>query len=135
MSKDKYKVRNWRAYNEGLKQRGSITLWISEEALQQWRYQGERKRGGQPTYSDLAIETCLALRLIYHLPLRQTEGFVASVFAQEHLKLPIPDYSTLCRRAGTLCVTLRTKGGKAITDVVVDSTGLKVYGEGEGQGA
>lgn len=131
MSKDKYKVRNWREYNEGLKQRGALTLWISEEGLKQWRYTGERRRGAQPTYSDLAIETCLTLRLIYHLPLRGTEGFVQSLFELVHLKLPVPDSSTLCRRSGALKVNLRARSGKAITDVVVDSTGLKVYGEGE----
>jgi hypothetical protein len=133
MSKDKYKVRNWSEYNEGLKKRGALTLWISEEALKEWRYQGERRRGGQPTYSDLAIETCLTIGRVYHLAYRQTEGFVGSVFEQVHLLLPVPDSSTLCRRAGTLRAELKTKNGGAITDVVVDSTGLKIYGEGEGQ--
>lgn len=131
MSKDTYRVNNWSQYNEGLKKRGSITLWISEEALREWRYQGEPRRGGQPTYSDLAIESCLTLRLLYHLPLRQTEGFVLSVFDLMHLALPVPDYSTLCRRAGGLLVALKTKSGRPITDVVVDATGLRVYGEGE----
>lgn len=131
MGKDKHKVRNWRAYNEGLKQRGALTLWISEEALREWRYQGERRRGAQPIYSELAIETCLTLRLLYHLPLRGTEGFVASVFALGHLELPVPDYTTLNRRSKALRVAIRTKSGKEVTDVVVDATGLKVYGEGE----
>ena len=134
MGKDKHKVRNWREYNEGLKRRGALTLWISEAGLQQWRYTGERRRGAQPTYSDVAIETCLTLRLLFHLPLRGTEGFVESIFELGHLELPVPDSSTLCRRSGGLRVNLRTRSGKAITDVVVDSTGLKVYGEGEGQG-
>ena len=131
MGKDTHRVRNWRQYNEGLKKRGSITLWISEEALEQWRYQGAARRGAQPTYSDLAIECCLTLRSIYHLPLRQTEGFVQSIFEQVHLSLPVPDSSTLCRRAGGLLVDLKTKSGRPLTDVVVDATGLKVYGEGE----
>ena len=131
MSKDKYKVRNWGQYNEGLKKRGAITLWISEDATQAWRYQGKRKRGGKVEYSDLAIEACLTLRGVYHLPLRGTEGFVVSVFELMHLELPVPDYSTLCRREGGLCVELQTKSGGPVTDVVVDSTGLKVYGEGE----
>lgn len=131
MGKDTHRVRNWRQYNEGLKKRGSITLWISEEALGQWRYQGERRRGAQPTYSDLAIECCLTLRSIYHLPLRQSEGFVQSLFEQVHLSLPVPDSSTLCRRAGGLLVDLCTQSGRPLTDVVVDATGLKVYGEGE----
>lgn len=131
MSKFTYKVRNWSQYNEGLKKRGGITLWISEEAIEQWCYQGERKRGGKVVYSALAIETCLTLRLIYHLPLRQTEGFVGSVFQLMHLSLPIPDYSTLCRRAGGLSVALKTRTGSPVSDVVLDATGLKFYGEGE----
>lgn len=131
MGKDTHRVRNWKEYNEGLKKRGSITLWISEEAIEQWRYRGAAKRGAQPTYSDLAIETCLTLRGVYHLPLRQTEGFVQSIFEQVHLSLPVPDSSTLCRRAGGLLVDLKTKSGRPLTDVVVDATGLKLYGEGE----
>lgn len=95
MGKDKYRVRNWHQYNEGLGQRGSLTIWISEEVLEQWRFSGKQQRGGQVLYSDLAIETCLTLRLIYHLPLRQTEGFVVSIFGQAHLELPVPDSSTL----------------------------------------
>lgn len=131
MGKDTHRVRNWSQYNEGLKKRGALTLWISEDAIQQWRYRGAARRGAQPTYSDLAIETCLMIGRVYHLPLRQTEGFVLSVFEQVHLSLPVPDSSTLCRRAGSLRVALQPQSGRAITDVVVDATGLKVYGEGE----
>lgn len=131
MSKDKYKVCNWHQYNEGLKQRGAITVWISQEVLEGWRYQGEKKKGGQPVYSDLAIEVCLTVRKVYHLGYRQTEGFVESFFAQAKLVLPVPCYSQICRRSQGLPVSLRTKKGKTITDIVVDSTGLKVYGEGE----
>ena len=131
MSKDKYKVHNWREYNEGLKQRGAIRVWISEEVLQQWRYQGEKKKGGQQLYSDLAIEVCLMVRKVYHLGYRQTEGFVESFFRQMKVALPVPDYSVMCRRSAALCIALQPKSGKAISDIVVDSTGLKVYGEGE----
>src|SRR5215210_3628444 len=131
MSKDKYRVRNWSQYSEGLKQRGAITVWIDEEVLQKWRYQGERKRGGQKVYSDLAIEICLMVRKVYHLPLRQTEGFMQSFFERMKVELPVPDFTILCRRSAAVCIDLRTDNGKAVTDVTVDSTGLKVYGEGE----
>lgn len=131
MGKDTYRVRNWSAYNEGLKKRGALTLWISEEAIKQWRYQGAPRRGGQPTYSDLAIETCLTVRMLYHLPLRATEGFMESLVALLHLLLPIPDYSTLCRRSQALLIDIKTPGGSPITDLAVDATGLKVFGEGE----
>lgn len=131
MGKGTYSISNWAQYNAGLKQRGSLTLWISDEVLQHWRYCGKPKRGGQLTYSDLAIETCLTVRLVYHLALRQTEGFVASLFALLQLPLPVPDYSTLCRRAEGLAVPLCPAKSKGATDLVVDATGLKLYGEGE----
>jgi len=131
MSKDKYKVRNWKAYNEGLKQRGSLRLWIQEDIAEQWKYTGEKKRGGQLQYSDAAIELCLTIRKIYHLPLRQTEGFMKSFVEQAGLNLEIPDYTTLSKRSNGLPVNLTAAGNGLITDIVVDSTGLKVYGEGE----
>lgn len=131
MGKDKYKVCNWPAYNQGLKQRGAITVWVSEEALKQWRHRGEKNKGGQRVYSDLAIEVCLTVRKIYHLGYRQTEGFVESFFRQTNVALPVPSYSQLCRRSAGLCLRLQTHQDKAVTDIVVDSTGLKVYGEGE----
>ena len=74
-----YKVRNWSSYNKALKQRGSLTIWFPEEAQEDWYYKGAAKRGGQFTYSDLAIETALTIKAVYHLGLRQTEGMIASV--------------------------------------------------------
>ena len=130
MSKDKYKVTNWSAYNEGLKQRGSLTLWIDAGIAALWNQESENKRGGQKVYSGLAIESCLVLRKVYHLPLRQTEGFVKSIFRLLKVQVPVPCYTTLCRRSNGLAVNLSASNG-AITDIVVDSTGLKVYGEGE----
>jgi hypothetical protein len=121
----------WHQYNDGLKQRGAVTVWISNEVLQQWRYQGETKRGGQKRYSDLAIEVCLTVRKVYHLGYRQTEGFVESFFRRLAVALPVPCYTQLCRRSATLPVSLKTEKNKAVTDILVDSTGLKVYGEGE----
>ncbi|MBD0294294.1 MAG: IS5 family transposase [Flavisolibacter sp.] len=131
MSKDKYKVGNWSQYNQGLKLRGSITVWISQEVLEQWQYRGEKKKGGQYAYSDWAIEVCLTVHKVYHLPLRQTQGFIESFFLQMQLNLPVPCYTQISRRSQGLAVNLPTKTGKRITDIVVDSTGLKVYGEGE----
>ena len=123
MSKDKYKVRNWKAYSEGLKQRGSLRLWIPEDIAEQWKYTGEKKRGGQQQYSDTAIELCLIIRKVYHLPLRQTQGFMKSFVEQAGIDLPIPDYTTLSKRSAGLSVNLSTTGNGLITDIVVDSTG------------
>lgn len=130
-----YRVENWREYNYALRRRGSLTFWVSEEAIEAWRYTGPRQQGGQITYSDLAIETCLSLRLVYSLGLRQTQGFVTSLFELLQVELPVPDYSTLSRRQGSLevplCARKRKREKAEGVHVVLDSTGLKVYGPGE----
>lgn len=131
MSKDKYKVRNWSKYSQGLKQRGSITVWVTADLIEQWKYQGERKRGGQPQYSDTAIVLCLTVRKVYHLGLRQTQGFMENLFRLMKLDVAVPDFSIMSRRGKALSVDLSAVSGKGVTDVAVDSTGLKVYGEGE----
>lgn len=131
MRKDKYKVTNWSIYNKGLKERGSISLWICSNLSSQWKWEGELRRGGQYQYSNVAIELCLTIGKVYNLPLRQTEGFIKSLFAQNEWGLSVPSYTTICRRSEGLPINLRSKGRKHITDIVVDSTGLKVYGEGE----
>ncbi len=133
MSKDKYKVRNWKEYNEGLKQRGSLTLWLPPDLVEQWKYTGKALRGGQYRYSHIAIEFCLTVHKVFHLPLRQTEGFVQSVFKMQNWHLAIPNYTTLCRRAAKMKLQLQhwSPTDTKDVDIAVDSTGLKVYGEGE----
>jgi hypothetical protein len=130
--KTKYRIRNWATYNESLKKRGSITLWIDEDVLRAWKAAPEavRLRGGQKQYSDGAIECLLMMKSVYHLAYRQTEGFAGSLSQFLGVALPIPDYSTLNRRAKTLKVTLPVSE-KGPIHAVLDSTGLKVYGEGE----
>lgn len=130
--KAKYRIRNWTMYNESLKKRGSINLWIDEDVLQAWKATPEavRRRGGQKQYSDGAIECLLMVKGVYHLAYRQTEGFAGSLSKLLGVELPIPDYSTLNRRAKTLKVNLPTSE-KGPIHAVLDSTGLKVYGEGE----
>lgn len=137
MTKTTYKLSNWSAYNQALRQRGSLSVWFSEEAAEAWLYDGPSQWGTDPTYSDFAIETCLRLRLVYSLPLRQTQGFVESLFQLMELELPVPDYSTLSRRASDLPVDLAAEqddgdqGQQTPRHIVIDSSGLKVYGEGE----
>lgn len=104
---------------------------MSKEVLDGWRWKGEKKKGGQRVYSDLAIEVCLTVRKVYDLGYRQTEGFMESFFGSLKVSLPVPDYSVICRRSATVFIALPTKGPGTITDIVVDATGLKVYGEGE----
>ena len=101
--KTKYRVTNGASYDKALVDRGNLGLWISPDAIANWNAKpNKRRRGGQPKYSNLAIETALTLRLVYHLPLRQTEGFVTSIFDLMGLHLDVPDHTTLSRRGKTL---------------------------------
>lgn len=129
-TKPVYRIRNWSEYNDALVRRGSLTLWVDQAALDAWRYQGPTQRGAQFHFSDTAIECLLTLRAVYHLTLRGTEGFAASLFKLMQVDLTVPDYSTLCRRARTVRITL-PKRATGPLHLVLDSTGLKVYGEGE----
>ena len=96
--KTKYRVVNWPAYNQALVRRGDVTVWLSSEAIAAWAPRRSGRRGGQRRYLDLAIETALTLRLLYHLPLRQAEGFLHALFGMMRLDLSAPDYTTLSRR-------------------------------------
>jgi len=125
-----YRVRNWRQYNQALVRRGSLTVWVDEQALDAWAYQGPAQWGGQYIYSDAAIQCLLTLRAVFHLPLRATQGMARSLFELMGLDLDVPHYSTLSRRAAELAVDLSRKS-KGPLHLVLDSTGLKVYGEGE----
>jgi Transposase DDE domain len=131
-TKTTYRIRNWKEYNASLKQRGSLTLWVSDDVIQRWKNTVKNgKRGRDCEYSDDAILTVCLLQEIYQLALRQTEGFATSIFALLGQDLPVPNYSTICRRRQTLEVALpRTKKGEPL-HLLVDSTGVKVFGEGE----
>ncbi|MGZ8943541.1 MAG: IS5 family transposase [Methylobacter sp.] len=130
--KRRYKLKNWRAYNEALVNRGALTLWFEDGQMARW-HQPERSgyRGRAMTYSDVAIQCGLTIRELFQLPLRATEGFLRSLMNLLGVALQVPDYSTLCRRQQTLEVTLPRSAAQKPRHLVVDSTGLKVYGEGE----
>ncbi len=130
--KKRYRVRNWSAYNESLRQRGDLRIWVSEEVIELWSAPRRATRGGQPAYSDLAITMCLTLGIVYKQPLRQTQGLMRSVAGLMGLEISIPDFSTLSRRGTglTLPVVPETDGNEP-AHLVVDSTGLKMFGEGE----
>src|SRR3954469_4859428 len=98
----KHKVTNWPAYDASLRQRGSVTVWFTDEAIAAWRAEPRTPRGGQPWYPELAILTALTLRAVFRLAYRQTEGLVGSVICLLGLDLPVPDHTTLSRRAATL---------------------------------
>ena len=106
-------------------------LWLEPEAIAMWEVTGVGKRGGQLQYSDAAIECTLTLRLLFHLPLRQTEGFLTSIFWMLGLDLSAPDHTTLSRRGQRLDLALRRVPSGESTHLIIDSTGLSVVGEGE----
>ena len=114
-----YRVRNWPAYEAGLKQRGSLTFWITPQALRGWYHQGSTQRGRPYTFSDLAIQTALMVRLVYALPLRQQRGFSVHL-AQMGVDLHMPEHTALCRRQGDFNVNLPVES-PSNADPLVDS--------------
>src|SRR4051794_24936788 len=128
--RQQHKVTNWPAYEASLRQRGSLTVWFTDEAVQAWQAEPRTTRGGQPDYSALAILTALTLRAAFRLPFRQTEGLIGSVIGLLGLALRVPDHTTLSRRAATLEVP-RPRSGSGPVHLLVDSTGLKLCGAGE----
>src|SRR5512135_452425 len=128
--KSAYRVKNWSQYNAALVKRGSLTVCVDQEALDAWHYQGPPRWGAQFIYSDTAIQCLLTLRVVFHLPLRATQGLAHSIFQLMGLPLDVPHYSTLSRHAATTRIDL-PKQGDGPLQLVIDSTGLKLYGEGE----
>jgi len=126
-----FKVTNWATYEAGLRRRGSLTLWVSDAAIAAWRAAPRTTPGGQACYSETAIETALMVGLVFHQPLRQTEGLLGSLLELMGIDLPIPDHTTISRRAARLTPVLRTALPNGPVTLVIDSTGLKVYGAGE----
>jgi hypothetical protein len=125
-------IRNWSEYNAGLKQRGSLTFWVDEAIAEGWYNRTPSgKPGASDEYSDLAIATFVTLKSVYHQAGRQTQGLLESLFALMHIELNVPDHSTASRRMGKLAIPLPVVPPSEPVHVVVDSTGVKVYGEGE----
>jgi hypothetical protein len=128
--RQRHRVTNWAAYEAGLRQRGSLTVWFTDEAIAAWRAEPRTTPGGQPWYSPLAVLTALTLRAVFRLGLRQTGGLVGSILRLLGLELRVPDHATLSRRAGTLEVPRPRPTGEAV-HLLVDSTGLRLSGPGE----
>jgi IS5 family transposase len=132
--KTQYRIRNWSEYNAALKQRGSLTFWVSEEVLEQWlEPEKTGNRGASRTYSDRAIEVMATLKALYQWAGRQIEGFMRSIFKLLNISLAVPEHSTLSRRMKTLEIDIPVHRTDRARHVVIDSTGVKVYGEGEWQ--
>jgi hypothetical protein len=135
-AKKKYKVRNWKEYNESLVNRGRIIFHITQEALDAWEsHERTGKRGKPPLFSDSAIETVITIQQYFRLPLRATEGLIATMLHALGSPAKSPDYSTLSKRGKTLSISFRVRPQNTHTQepihLLVDSSGIKVYGEGE----
>ncbi len=132
MGKSKAKITNWSEYNRALCQRGSVTFGIDDSAIEAWictTHHWKRGRGFQ--YSDAAIETTLMIKGIFCLPLRAFQGFIDSIFKLMDVSLTSPDYTCISKRSKTVQVRYRNKSKGSIRHIAIDSTGLKVLGEGE----
>lgn len=134
-AKETYRLSNWTEYNKALVSRGFITLWLSEDTLANWYYQGPRAAGGQFRYSDGCIQAALALKAVFRLAFRQTQGLIQSILAIMKMNLQVPSYTQLCRRQAKVVAFFAPvpceDGIVEALHIVIDSTGLKVYGEGE----
>ena len=129
--RQRYRVTNWAEYDAALRQRGSLTIWFTEDAIAAWNAEPRTTRGGQSRYSVLAIKTALTLRAVFRLALRQTEGLIGSILRLLGIDLTIPDHSTLSRRAETLEVPIPCRSSRGPVHLLVDSTGLQLCGAGE----
>jgi Transposase DDE domain len=123
--KARYRVTNWPEYDAALMRRGDLTVWFTEEAVAAWHAPATGERGGQPVYSSLAIETALALRLVFRQPLRQTEGMLRSIAEALKVEIAIPDHTTLSRRGAGVTILPRLAQRDEPLHLLVDSTGLK----------
>ena len=130
-AKDKYQLTNWSDYNQSLVKRGSLTLWIDEPIIEQWIYEGSHQRGGKLIYSDKCIECLLQLKVVFDLPYRQLQGLSESLLQLMQIDLEVPSYTQICRRSKNIEIDIEAPKSKGPLFLVVDSTGLKVYGEGE----
>jgi hypothetical protein len=131
-SKKAYRPHSWSQYNKSLVNRGSLTLWIAPDVIEGWYAMGKTgRKGASHRYSDLSILCANQVRFLYQLSLRATQGFILSIFQLLHLKKTVPCYTTLCRRLKFLSVPLFSTKAIQPRHIVLDSSGLKVYGEGE----
>ena len=126
------RIKNWNQYNQALINRGSLDVWISADLLEQWGVSEQSGKRGRPrVFSDECILLMLTLRVVFSLPLRALQGFVTSLFDMRGFSLPVPSYTQICRRSKALDKKLKRLTRRRPKRIVLDSTGLKVYGDGE----
>ena len=127
----RYRTTNWSDYNKVLRRRGSLLVWLDREM--EWLGTPSGGPGRPQTFSDAAIQFCLSIKVLFGLALRQTIGMVASLLRMAGLDWPVPDYSTLCRRQKTVTIQIPFRRSTGPLNLLVDSTGVKMRGDGEWQ--
>src|ERR687883_1344223 len=131
-NKPTYRIRNWTEYDTSLRCRGSLTFWISQDLLENWTTKEKTgERGASPSYTAAAIETLAMVKSLFRQASREAEGMLCSIFELMHVSLPVSDHTTLSRRTAQLEVGLPVQHTEQARHLICDSTGLKVYGEGE----
>lgn len=125
----RYRTTNWSTYNSSLRQRGSLSVWFDPDMV--WHAEKSGKRRRPETFSEAAIQTCLTLRILFGLPLRQTVGLIESLIQKAGLDWPVLDFSTLCRRQARIAVQIPYRASGQPLNLLVDSTSIKFRGNGE----
>lgn len=125
----RYRTKNWSSYNDALRKRGLLLIWLDKEVT--WLAPHEGRTGRPPVSSNAAIQFCLSIKVLFKLPLRQTAGMVASHLQLAGLDWPVPDFSTLCRRQKALAVQIPYRRADGPLNLLVDSAGIKFLGDGE----
>ena len=125
----RYRTTNWKSYNDALRRRGSLLIWLDKDMT--WLANRAGRPGRPPVFSDAASQFCLMVKVLFGLPLRQTTGMVASILKMAGLDWPVPDFSTLSRRQKTLAVQISSRRAPGPLNLLVDSTGIKFLGDGE----
>ncbi len=132
MAKKKLKITNWPAYNNSLKQRGSLTVWLDDSAIAASTESPASRHRGRPLhYIDMAITSVLMMKRVFNLSFRALQGFVDSIFKLMALPLRCPDYSLVSKGAKSVNISIKTPTRGEILHLVIDATGLNVFGEGE----
>ena len=130
--KKKYRVTNWKEYNQALKQRGSLTFWLGDDLEGKW-YEANLsgKRGRPLVYSDSCMKILATLRHVFKLALRQLEGFIFSIFSWIGIDLKVSEFSRLSKRMAGILSKIKFPEKEEVGHIVIDSSGIKVYGEKE----
>ncbi len=131
MAKHRYKTTDWKQYNKAQLNHGSLTFWIDEETIREWKQSKQNNRSRPRRFSQLAITTALMVKRVFSMPLRALRGFLDSLFKLASIPLICPHYTSISRRAKDVEVSFKTKTRGVIQHLAIDAAGLKLYAEGD----